>query len=158
MKKTSPLFLLLGILLFSSCGMFEANKPLRERLQGEWLLTTSSSISFDSLGNPEQDHKPNVRRHDSDERDYNIYTFQDSIMNIESSSPSGFHYELKDGEGADSILVLDYTRAKTIQRIGVTFPEEDRMKWHGRYTVSTPSNSRTTVEYVSDFIRIVRNK
>lgn len=155
MKKTSPLFLLLGSLLLFSCSMFEANKPLRERLQGEWLLTTSTTTTFDSLGN--QKHKPNVLRHDNGRRN-SLYTFQDYIVNIEGSNPSAFHYKLKDGEGEglDSILLLNYTRAYPIQRIGVTFPDEDRMQWHTRSSYATPPDSPTTVEHVSEFIRIIR--
>lgn len=158
MKKASPLFLLLGSLLLFSCSMFEANKPLRERLQGEWLLTTSTTTTFDSLGN--QEHKLNPLRYDNG-RSNSIYTFQDSTMNIERLvNPVAFHYELKDGEGEglDSILLLDYSRAYPIQRIGVTFPDEDRMQWHTRSSFATPPNSPTTVENVNEFIRIVRKK
>ncbi|PRY14436.1 hypothetical protein CLV24_104249 [Pontibacter ummariensis] len=155
MKNTIPLlFLLGGLLLSSSCDMPEAKKPLRERLQGEWLMTKSTTTYFDSLGN--QMEQQQVYQHDYNGRNFSIFIFQDTIVDIKRlRDPSAFPYELKESEGQDSILALTFTRNHPAHRIGVTFPEENKMLWRSRsFHSKLPTTPHPDMEVETEFKRV----
>ncbi|PRY10325.1 hypothetical protein CLV24_11453 [Pontibacter ummariensis] len=145
------IFLSLTVLLLSSCGILEKRKPLRERLQGEWLVLKDTSTWFDSLGKVTT-YNPYV--HDSTGRHHIIYTFKDTIVDVKTLlQPSAFPYELKEDGGKDSLLAYTFTRNHPAHRIGISFPSEDRMLWHCRAFDCVPK-SHEDLEYTMEFKRV----